>query len=305
MGNYLKMSDKRRVLALLELGWPYRRIERETGVRRETIARYDPRRQPKAANVSTGSDVSVADGGPNAANLSAGLGGAHGPPGLAAPFRVQIEAGLRHGLTAQRIWQDLCTEVAYPHSYASVRRYVRRLKQAHPKLHAGRRLELHRSPTDLVSLARECVARHQHTSESHRLRFETRIAELVGSWDAARLERVLANLLANAVKYSPSGGAVAVKVSREADWAILSVTDRGIGILAADLPHIVQRFRRASNVARQIAGSGLGLAGARDIVEQHGGTISVRSEEGRGSTFVVRLPLVFEREIQSAAQPTP
>ena len=57
MGNYLKMSDKRRVLALLELGWSYRRIERETGVRRETIARYDPRRQAKAANLSTGCEV--------------------------------------------------------------------------------------------------------------------------------------------------------------------------------------------------------------------------------------------------------
>ena len=56
MGNYLKMPDKRRVLALLELGWSYRRIERETGVRRETVARYDPRRQSKAANLSTGSE---------------------------------------------------------------------------------------------------------------------------------------------------------------------------------------------------------------------------------------------------------
>lgn len=116
MGNYLKMSDKRRVLALLELGWTYRRVERETGVRRETIARYDPRRQPKAAN------------------LSAGSKGAHGPPGLAAPYHAQIEARLRQGLTAQRIYQDLCEEFAYPHKYASVRRYVRRLKHAHPKL---------------------------------------------------------------------------------------------------------------------------------------------------------------------------
>ena len=83
------------------------------------------------------------------------------------------------------------------------------------------------------------------------------------------------------------------------------MADHGIGIPSDDLPHIFERFRRASNVAGQIAGSGLGLAGARDIVEQHGGTISVRSEEGRGSTFVVRLPLVFEPEIQSTAQPTP
>jgi len=68
--------------------------------------------------LSTDGDV------PKAANLSAGLGGAHGPPGLAAPYHAQIEAGMRQGLTAQRIWQDLCVEVAYPHSYASVRRYV-------------------------------------------------------------------------------------------------------------------------------------------------------------------------------------
>src|SRR6185437_9261066 len=102
MGNYLKMTDKRRVLALLELGWSYRRIERETGVRRETIARYDPRRQSKAANLSAGwqassDNKSADDGVPKAANLSAGSGGAHGPPGLAAPFQAQIEAGLRRG----------------------------------------------------------------------------------------------------------------------------------------------------------------------------------------------------------------
>src|SRR5215467_12010431 len=108
MGNYLKMSNKRRVLALLELGWTYRRIQRETGVRRETIARYDPRRQAKAANLSTGSEVSADDGELKAANLSTGSNAAHGPPGVAAPYREQIEAGLRQGLTAQRIWQDLC-----------------------------------------------------------------------------------------------------------------------------------------------------------------------------------------------------
>src|SRR6266508_2010019 len=131
MGNYLKMTDKRRVLALLELGWSYRRIQRESGVRRETIARYDPRRQSKAANLSTGSEVSTdavsaEEDVAKAANLSAGSNAAHGPPGLAAPYREQIEAGLRQGLTAQRIWQDLCEQVAYPHSYASVRRYVQR-----------------------------------------------------------------------------------------------------------------------------------------------------------------------------------
>jgi len=137
MGNYLKMTDKRRVLALLDLGWSYRRIERETGVRRETVARYDPRRQSNAANLSTGSESTSdesADGEPKAANLSAGSSQAHGPPGVAEPYHKQIEAGLRQGLTAQRIYQDLCELEAYPHKYASVRRYVRRLKHQHPKL---------------------------------------------------------------------------------------------------------------------------------------------------------------------------
>ena len=95
--NYLKMTDKRRVLALLELGWSYRRIERETGVRRETVARYDPRRQAKAANLSTGSESTsdeLTDGEPNAANLSAGSSHAHGPPGVAEPYRLRTLAHL-------------------------------------------------------------------------------------------------------------------------------------------------------------------------------------------------------------------
>src|SRR6202048_2645213 len=109
MGNYLKMPDKRRVLALLELGWSYRRIERETGVRRETVARYDPRRQSNAANLSTGSESrsdEPGEGGAKADNVPAGPGQAQGPPGVAEPYRKQIEAGLRRGLTAQRIYQD-------------------------------------------------------------------------------------------------------------------------------------------------------------------------------------------------------
>jgi transposase len=138
MGNYLKMSDHRRVLALLELGWSYRRIQRETGIRRETIARYDPRRQPKAANLSAGSatelpNVSIGAQ-PKAANLSAGSQRAHGPPMVAEPYRAQIEAGVRQGLTAQRIWQDLCEQVGYPHHYASVRRLVRRIKRQRPEV---------------------------------------------------------------------------------------------------------------------------------------------------------------------------
>src|SRR5438132_14344443 len=106
MGNYLKMPDKRRVLALLELGWSYRRIEREMGVRRETVARYDPRRQSHAANLSAGSELrsdEPGEGEAKADNLSAGSRRAPGPPGVAEPYRRQIEAGFRRAVTMERL----------------------------------------------------------------------------------------------------------------------------------------------------------------------------------------------------------
>lgn len=77
----------------------------------------------------------------------------------------------------------------------------------------------------------------------------------------------------------------------ETAWAIVSVQDRGIGIPPEDLPHIFERFHRGRNVGRETLGTGVGLSGARQIVEQHGGTLEVASEEGVGSTFTVRLPL--------------
>jgi signal transduction histidine kinase len=159
------------------------------------------------------------------------------------------------------------------------------------RLQAGQVLDLRRHATDLVALAREAVRAVQYTSDANQVRFESSLPELVGNWDTDRLERVLANLLSNAIKYSPAGGDVLVQVGHHGSDAQVCVIDWGLGIPAADLPYIFERFRRASNVGGKIAGSGLGLAGARDIVELHGGSITVTSEEGRGSTFEVRLPL--------------
>ena len=163
------------------------------------------------------------------------------------------------------------------------------------RLEAGQRLELRRDLTDAVALARRVAAEQQATTERHRVRVETALPELTGAWDAVRLGRVLDNLLANAIKYSPAGGDVVVTVAREdragAAWAVLAVTDHGLGVPAADLPRIFERFRRAGNVAGRIGGTGIGLASARQLVEQHGGTIAVDSVEGAGSTFTVRLPL--------------
>jgi len=156
-------------------------------------------------------------------------------------------------------------------------------------LRAGRPLELDLRTMDLVEAARSAVLRHQGLSDLHRIRLETTVPTLVGTWDAGRLDRVLDNLLSNAIKYSPEGGDVTVALSRNGQWAELAVEDRGLGIPAQDLPDIFKRFHRASNVVGRMPGSGLGLAGTRDIVEQHGGTIQVESAEGQGSRFVVRL----------------
>jgi PAS domain S-box-containing protein/excisionase family DNA binding protein len=163
------------------------------------------------------------------------------------------------------------------------------------RVQVGQRLELRRRPIDIVDLARRIIAEQQQVSERHRIHVETSLNELIGTWDGVRLGRVLDNLLSNAIKYSPQGGSITVAIALEDvaghPWTVIAVRDHGLGIPAVDLPRVFQRFRRARNVEGRIGGTGIGLASARQIVEQHGGTITVESVEGAGSTFTVRLPL--------------
>jgi signal transduction histidine kinase len=116
-------------------------------------------------------------------------------------------------------------------------------------------------------------------------------SEVIGTWDEVRLGRVIDNLLDNAIKYSPRGGAIEVVIEVDGSDAVLSVKDRGEGIPQVDLPHIFERFRRGGNVEGRIPGTGIGLAGVHRIVEQHTGSMSVQSEVGQGTTFTIRLPL--------------
>jgi signal transduction histidine kinase len=124
---------------------------------------------------------------------------------------------------------------------------------------------------------------------------------VTGRWDRARLERVLGNLLSNAIKYSPRGGDIVVRIwideNEQTSWANLAVQDHGAGIPAADLPRLFHWFYRGKNVANEVPGAGIGLAGARQIVELHGGTMQVDSQEGVGSTFTVRLSLLPQTEL--------
>ena len=112
--------------------------------------------------------------------------------------------------------------------------------------------------------------------------------EIIG--DAERLAQVATNLLTNAIQYNKPGGEVRVKLAPQADLAILTVSDTGLGIPAEDLPHVFKRFYRGDK-SRTGDSAGLGLAISRAIVEAHGGTIEVSSTENAGTIFTVRLPM--------------
>jgi signal transduction histidine kinase len=159
------------------------------------------------------------------------------------------------------------------------------------RMQAGR-LAIHAEPTSFSDIVRRCVA-NVSLSPEHKIDAEIRDHHLEVFGDPSRLEQVVTNLLSNAVKYSPAGGTVRVSLSRRANDAVLVVRDQGIGIPRQDLARVFERYFRASNApATSYPGLGLGLFLCRDIVTRHGGTISVDSEPGRGTTVTVAMPLL-------------
>lgn len=168
------------------------------------------------------------------------------------------------------------------------------------RLSSGRPLDLDRQMVDLVALTRAVARDYQVTAQRHGITVETDLPELCGYWDAGRVARVITHLLANATAYSPPDSAVTVRLRRQSgapsapDWAVLAVEDQGAGIDPEDLPRIFDRFYRGASARDRVDGVGLGLASARQVVEQHGGAISVTSEVGAGATVTIRLPLVVE-----------
>lgn len=161
------------------------------------------------------------------------------------------------------------------------------------RLQAGR-LSLQRQPTELVGLTRRVIEHLQTTTSRHQLSLQTTCQEIWAEVDAFRLEQILANLLANAIKYSPAGGPIDVTIwqDEQAREVHFSVRDQGMGIPREQQAQIFGRFVRAENVrAAGIRGTGLGLYLCRELVERHGGHISFQSEEQVGSTFSLTLPL--------------
>jgi PAS domain S-box-containing protein len=155
--------------------------------------------------------------------------------------------------------------------------------------------ELTRAPTDLVQLVREAIADQGRIGRRKDIDVIPGVESLEGMWDAPRLARAISNLVANALRYSSVGQPVTIAISQatsaERDKAIVTVRDRGIGIPASDLPHIYERFYRGANASANVSGTGLGLTSARQIVEQHSGTLTIESVEGEGTTATLRLPV--------------
>jgi signal transduction histidine kinase len=102
---------------------------------------------------------------------------------------------------------------------------------------------------------------------------------------------MVGNLVSNAMRYSADGGEPTIGVHWDASHAVLTVADERIGIPSADLRHISEAHWRGGNVEGRVHGTGMGLARSKQIIEQHGGSISVERVEGRGSVFTVRIPL--------------
>jgi len=148
--------------------------------------------------------------------------------------------------------------------------------------------DLYRETFDLAALIKETTNRFaiQNCAIPISLNLESRIE---GSWDRLRIDQVVSNLVSNAIKYG-NGKPIVIAASVEADHAVVTVRDNGDGISSADLDRIFERFERVATRAKS-GGLGLGLWITKQIVETHGGTVVVESELGKGSTFVVRLPL--------------
>src|SRR5438034_1379213 len=150
-------------------------------------------------------------------------------------------------------------------------------------------MELRREPVGLSEVVSRAIDLYRDVADAKGVTIALTTGDVVVSADRVRLEQVAANLLDNAIKYTPAGGQVFVDVESHGRRGVLRVRDTGIGIPGAELPHIWDRLFRG-DTSRTERGLGLGLSLVKAIVEAHAGTVSVTSEPGLGSTFTVALP---------------
>ncbi|MBC7894232.1 MAG: HAMP domain-containing protein [Cytophagaceae bacterium] len=157
------------------------------------------------------------------------------------------------------------------------------------------RFDLFREPVDVRSIAQEVFETALILGEPAEVNVHMpEVEDITVQGDRMRLRQLFMNLAENAIKYTPKGGAVVLSLRRDGDVALFAVRDSGIGISAADLPHIFERFWRADRARSRVAersGNGLGLAICQWIAQAHGGTLTVQSRLHRGSTFTAAIPV--------------
>jgi signal transduction histidine kinase len=166
------------------------------------------------------------------------------------------------------------------------------------------RLTLHRSPVNLCDVVEDALALVRTASDLKgvTLRFAPDPGLPTVDVDVLQIERVVANLLDNAIKYTPKGGTVSVATRWSLGQVDIEVRDNGPGVTPNELPHLFEKYQRGHDTTR-IEGSGLGLFIVKALVEAHGGTVAVESVRGHGSTVTVRLPTVWRGSERDAPAP--
>ena len=218
-------------------------------------------------------------------------------------FLSTVSHELRTPLTAILGWvQMLKTGNLPPEKYARALATVERNARAQAQLIEdlldvsrimSGKLKLEVEPVDMCLVVEAALDTVRPAAEAKGIRLQTALdstGRVMG--DAHRLQQVVWNLLSNAVKFTPKGGRVQVLVERRDSSVEITVADTGPGISSDFLPHVFDRFRQAdASSTRKHGGLGLGLSIVRQLVELHGGGVQVFSEEGKGASFVVRLPI--------------
>lgn len=157
-------------------------------------------------------------------------------------------------------------------------------------------IDLLAEPVDIVALCQELVEdARQNIGNYHQIIFESNAPQVMLEGDVKLLRRAISNLVSNAIKYTPQNGDVFISLAATHNIVTIAITDTGIGIPPKDMPRLFDAFRRAENVGN-IPGTGLGLAIAKQVVELHNGQITVSSQLGKGTEFLITLPLTRNRE---------